>query len=86
MKQKQSASLSSYKITLEPGTYLFCTCGYSLKQPLCDCSHDDSGFDPIEFKVEEKKLMKLCGCKESKLGHLCDNTHRELKKARNINQ
>ena len=80
MKEIQSASLSSYKVTLEPGKYLFCTCGYSLTQPLCDCSQENSEFLPIEFEVTVKKLIKLCGCKRSNLGHICDNTHRKFRK------
>jgi CDGSH-type Zn-finger protein len=80
MKQKQSATLASYKVVLEPGTYWFCACGHSKKQPLCDSSHKQTEIKPIKFEISEKRLVKLCGCKESKLGHICDNSHRELKK------
>ncbi|GIV25405.1 MAG: hypothetical protein KatS3mg026_1097 [Bacteroidia bacterium] len=35
-----------YAIELEAGTYWWCACGYSQKQPFCDGSHRGRGFTP----------------------------------------
>lgn len=79
MAEKQKAYNKSYRIELEPGTYWWCACGHSKKQPFCDSSHKyTDGIKPVKLVIEQKKVYKICGCKESKLGAICDNTHREL--------
>ncbi|HYG76675.1 MAG TPA: CDGSH iron-sulfur domain-containing protein [Planctomycetota bacterium] len=64
--------------TLEPGTYYWCACGKSLKQPFCDGSHAGTAFRPMQFKVEEKKQVALCACKHSRNMPYCDGSHRNL--------
>ena len=78
MNLPQIAAKSSYKVVLEPGTYQWCSCGLSKAQPLCDDSHLNTEFSPVEFIVTEKKRYSLCGCKITKKPPFCDHTHREL--------
>jgi CDGSH-type Zn-finger protein len=65
-------------LDLEPGTYYFCSCGLSAKQPFCDGSHRGSSFAPRAFEVEEACKMALCTCKQSGNGHLCDGSHKSV--------
>jgi CDGSH-type Zn-finger protein len=34
--------------------YRWCSCGMSLKQPLCDNSHKGTDFKPFKFTIEER--------------------------------
>jgi CDGSH-type Zn-finger protein len=63
---------------LEAGTYYWCACGKSAKQPFCDGSHKGSSFAPKAFTLEEKKTVYLCQCKNSKNAPFCDGTHKSL--------
>ena len=72
------AKRSSYKVELEPGTYWWCACGRSENQPFCDGSHKTTGFIPVEFTIETKKIYSLCGCKITEKKPFCDATHRSL--------
>ena len=63
---------------MEPGTYYWCSCGKSSKQPFCDGSHSDTCFTPVEVKLEEEKVCAWCTCKRSKKGHFCDGSHSKL--------
>lgn len=62
----------------EPGTYAWCACGKSDKQPFCDGSHKGSEFSPIIEKIEEKKKLAWCGCKHSSKKPFCDGSHKNL--------
>lgn len=49
-------------------TKLWCTCGLSKKQPLCDGSHVGTGFKPLKWKVPgtladgaAQSIYTLCG-------------------------
>ena len=63
---------------LDPGTYHWCSCGQSKKQPFCDGSHEGTGFTPVEFSIEEKKKVALCQCKHTGNGPFCDGAHAKL--------
>lgn len=63
---------------MEPGTYLFCTCGRSKTQPFCDDSHLGTQFEPQEVVIQTKRIVPWCMCHQSKRGHICDNSHRFL--------
>jgi CDGSH iron-sulfur domain-containing protein 3 len=64
--------------TLESGTYYWCQCGRSKKQPYCDGSHKGTGITPVEFTLTESKLVALCQCKHTKTPPFCDGTHKGL--------
>ncbi|MBN2615693.1 MAG: CDGSH iron-sulfur domain-containing protein [Bacteroidales bacterium] len=69
----------SMKLIMEPGTYFWCACGRSKKQPFCDGSHKDfPPLKPVKVEIKEKGLVKWCLCKYSKTPPFCDNFHREL--------
>ena len=67
-----------YVAEMEPGTYWWCQCGLSKKQPFCDGSHKDTGFTPLKQEITEKKNVAWCGCKLSKNKPFCDGTHKDL--------
>ena len=69
---------SPYVVDLEPGTYYWCSCGRSKKQPFCDGSHEGSEFNPVKFTVEEAKKTWLCGCKRTADQPFCDGTHNKI--------
>jgi len=68
----------SMKMDMEPGTYFWCACGKSQKQPFCDGSHKGSDFRPVKVVIDEPKRVKWCMCRQSRDGAFCDNTHRDL--------
>ncbi len=63
---------------LEPGTYYWCSCGESKKQPFCDGAHKGTEFTPEVFKVDKKETVALCQCKHTKNPPFCDGAHRTL--------
>ena len=67
-----------YVIDCEPGTYAWCACGKSKKQPYCDGSHAGSGMVPKIEEITEAKKVAWCGCKHSKNPPFCDGSHSKL--------
>ena len=65
-------------LELEPGTYWWCRCGMSKKQPWCDGSHAGTEFEPLEFTVEEPKRYAVCQCKRTGGEPFCDGTHSSI--------
>ena len=65
-------------VGLSAGTYYWCACGKSAKQPFCDGSHEGTDFAPKAFEIRETKTVALCQCKRSKNPPFCDGTHAEL--------
>ena len=72
------AQKSPYGIELQPGTYWWCACGKSQKQPFCDGSHKGSSFSPMKLDIDQAKTVWLCGCKHTGNRPFCDGTHSTL--------
>jgi CDGSH-type Zn-finger protein len=65
------------------GTYYWCGCGHSQKQPFCDGAHKAAGFEgaphcPMPVEVKEAGPKPWCGCKHTKTPPYCDGTHTKL--------
>ena len=77
MSTKQNAPFVQ---DMQPGSYHWCSCGESAKQPFCDGSHKrlNTGKSPVAVTIDAAKKVAWCGCKESKNGAFCDGTHRTL--------
>lgn len=67
-----------YAVEVEPGTYWWCACGKSAKQPFCDGSHKGSEFSPVKTEIPEAKKVYFCGCKHSAGKPFCDGKHKSL--------
>lgn len=66
-------------VDVQPGTYYWCACGQSSKQPFCDGSHKGTGFEPRKFEVQKEGRVKLCLCKHTKSDKgFCDGSHNSL--------
>ncbi len=78
MSQPEIPQKSPYVLDAEPGTYFWCACGQSKKQPFCDGSHAGSGMRPLRVELEEGRKVAWCGCKHSENQPFCDGAHRKL--------
>lgn len=78
MTHPVSSQIKPYSIELDAGTYHWCACGRSKKQPFCDGSHQQTDITPIEFKVKNKETVWLCGCRQSVNKPMCDGSHKNL--------
>jgi CDGSH iron-sulfur domain-containing protein 3 len=65
-------------LTLEPGTYYWCSCGLSENQPFCNGAHKGTDFKPLAFEVTEAKPVALCLCKHTGNAPFCDGAHQKL--------
>lgn len=76
-------------VQVEEGkTYAWCTCGFSLKNPLCDGAHkqlaiEENGetimpFKSLKFTATETGEVWLCNCKQTKNPPYCDGSHKLL--------
>ena len=72
------AKSSPFVLDMEAGTYFWCSCGKSAKQPFCDGSHKGSEFRPVKTVLEEPKKVAWCGCKHSANKPFCDGAHAKL--------
>ncbi|HBF88630.1 MAG TPA: cytochrome C551 [Bacteroidales bacterium] len=63
---------------MEAGTYYWCACGKSKKQPFCDGSHKGSSFVPLKVEISENKKVAWCTCKQTQKPPFCDGSHRNL--------
>lgn len=78
MDEAKIVQKQPYAIELKAGTYWWCSCGLSSKQPFCDGSHKPTSFTPVKFELEETKKVYLCGCKHSGSTPFCDGAHHKL--------
>ncbi len=78
MKLPKIAQKAPYVLDMEAGTYAWCACGLSNKQPYCDGSHAGTEFKPIIEKITEPKKVAWCGCKHSGKKPFCDGSHHKL--------
>ena len=67
-----------YGEIVKPGTYYWCACGRSSKQPFCDGSHKETNITPMEVVIEEEKEVWWCCCKQTSTKPFCDGSHREV--------
>lgn len=65
-------------LELEPGTYHWCRCGRSEKQPFCDGAHKGTDFTPLRVVLEEPKRIAFCQCKHTANEPRCDGSHATL--------
>jgi len=62
----------------EAGTYWWCACGRSQRQPFCDGTHKDTGLSPLKVEVAQAGTVAWCACKHSKKPPFCDGSHGRL--------
>lgn len=79
MSEPHIAKREPAGLTLEAGTYWWCACGLSEKQPFCDGHHKGMEFQPLKLVIAERQEVWLCQCKHTKTPPFCDGTHKTLK-------
>lgn len=65
-------------VELEAGTYYWCRCGRSEKQPFCDGAHAGTEFSPLKIELAESQRVALCQCKHTGDSPYCDGAHASL--------
>ena len=65
-------------LELEPGTYWWCACGKSARQPWCDGAHKGTQFRPVRVELEEARNVALCACRQTGCPPYCDGSHKRL--------
>ena len=78
MSEPVIAQKAPYPVELEPGSYWWCACGKSQKQPFCDGSHQDTEFKPLAWKAEQSGTKYFCCCKQTDHQPFCDGSHNIL--------
>lgn len=78
MSQPECPKKGPYMVDVEPGSYYWCACGKSSKQPFCDGSHNGTDFTPLKVDIDQAKTVAFCGCKRSGNKPYCDGTHSSL--------
>ena len=63
----------------QAGTYWWCACGLSKRQPFCDGAHKGTVFTPLKVDLPSAKRVAWCGCKHTIGAPFCDGSHRRLK-------
>jgi len=78
MADPRIASRTPFVIDVQPGTYAWCSCGQSKKQPYCDGSHAGTGFSPKIETITTARKVAWCGCKHAASKPFCDGAHKKL--------
>ncbi len=78
MEEPKVADKKPMVMETEPGTYYWCACGRSEKQPFCDGSHKGTGITPVKTEIEEKKQVAWCMCKHTDNKPFCDGSHKKV--------
>jgi len=78
MEEPKIAQKKPFVLDMEPGTYFWCSCGQSAKQPYCDGSHKGTAFRPVKTEIKEAKKAAWCGCKHSANAPFCDGKHAKI--------
>lgn len=78
MAEPKSPQNKPYVEKMEPGTYFWCSCGMSAKQPYCDGTHKGSEFRPDKVVIEEPCSKAWCGCKKTANAPYCDGSHNKI--------
>ena len=70
MNKPIRAGDSAIALEVEKGkSYFWCSCGKSLKHPLCDGSHKETEFKPIAFKADVTKKIFFVLVNKLKISH-----------------
>jgi CDGSH-type Zn-finger protein len=79
MSEADIPQKAPFNETVQQGkTYFWCSCGKSARQPFCDGSHKDTGFEPVKFTAEKDGEVYFCGCKATAKQPMCDGAHNKL--------
>jgi CDGSH-type Zn-finger protein len=78
MSEPKVAEKKPAVLELEAGTYYWCSCGHSAKQPFCDGAHKTTGFVPLKFELVEKAKKAMCQCKQTATKPYCDGAHTKV--------
>jgi CDGSH iron-sulfur domain-containing protein 3 len=65
-------------MTLDAGTYHWCSCGLSDNQPFCNGAHQTTKFRPVTFELTETQKVALCLCKRTAKAPFCDGSHHQI--------
>ena len=79
MSERVVASKAPFKVEVEAGgSYWWCRCGRSARQPFCDGAHKGSDITPLKYDATETRAVWFCGCKHTAGEPLCDGSHKKL--------
>ena len=78
MSEPIIAQKSPYVLKMKPGSFYWCTCGKSKKQPMCDGSHTGTSFKPLAWTAPATEQKYFCACKQTAGVPFCDGKHQKL--------